>query len=308
MRIESSEKMGIDEQKDTDTLIALGLNSTQAKVYLALLRLGQTKARAIWKTSKVNRQDIYRLLNELERKNLVEKLLTTPAEFRALPIQDGLTSLLRERAQELDNLTERAKQLIVSLATQQNEHEITEEFEINLVSNKKAYVRRLEQAVVTTQESIDIIDSFDNCWHRQENDFELITTLIEKGVKFRHILNRPKEGQKLSKVLDKSQNRNEMVEVRFIPKEPIATIRIDDGKRLEISATAKCPRPEDTPTIYSDSPCLVGILQDYFERLWKEAIEDKKIYCKKPRRTSHATKRLEHTRTAKSATIKQIQV
>ncbi len=300
--------MGIDEQKYTDTLIALGLNSSQAKVYLALLRLGQTKVKAIWKTAKVNRQDIYRLLNELERKSMVEKLVTTPTEFRALPIQDGLTSLLRERAQELDNLTERTDQLITSFATQQNGHEITNEFEIKLVSNKKAYMRRIEQGVVTIQKSIDIIDSFDHAKHRGENDSELLTEVFEKGIKLRQILDKPKEGQKLSKVLTKERNRNRSVEVRFIPEEPLATIRIDDGKRVEISATAKYPRPEDTPTIYSDSPCLVAILQDYFERLWKEAIEDKKLYCNKPRRTSHATKRLEHIRTAKSAKIKQIQV
>jgi sugar-specific transcriptional regulator TrmB len=51
---------------DTEALIALGLNSTQAKVYLALLSLGQSKAQTIWKTSGVNRQDIYRTLNDLE--------------------------------------------------------------------------------------------------------------------------------------------------------------------------------------------------------------------------------------------------
>jgi len=206
--------MGINEQEDIDTLVALGLNSSQAKVYIALLRLGQTKATAIWKTAKVNRQDIYRLLNELERKNLVEKLVTTPAEFRALPIQHGLTSLLKERTQELENLMERAKQLIASFTTQQNGHEITDEFEISVVSNKNAYMRKLEQAVGTTQKSIDIIDSFDNAKRRGENDSELITKLFERGVKLRSILNRPKKGQKLAKVLTKNQNRK-MVEVRL---------------------------------------------------------------------------------------------
>ncbi len=296
--------MGSDEQKDTDILVALGLNSTEAKVYLALLRLGQSKAKAIWKTSKVNRQDLYRILNELERKGLVEKILATPAEFRAPPIQDGLTSLLKERAQELDNLMERAKQLIASFETKQNGHEITNEFEINVVSNKTAYVRRLEQAMVSTQKNIDIIDSFDNCRHRQEIDSELIIALFEKGVKFRQILNKPKDGQKLSKFFTKNQYKN-TVEVRYIPEEPLATIRIDDGKRVEISATARCPKPEETPTIYSNSPCLVGILQDYFERLWKEAIEDNELYANKPRGTSYATEGLEHVRTAKSAKIKQ---
>ncbi len=289
----------MDEQKETDALVAFGLNSTQAKVYLALLRLGQTKAKAIWKSSKVNRQDLYRILNELERKSLIEKIVAAPAEFRALPIQDGLASLLREKAQELDSLNERAKQFIASFATKQSGHEIPNEFEINLVSNKNTYIRRLEQAVVSTQKSIDIIDSFDNCRHRGENDSELITALVEKGVRFRQILNKPKEAQKLSKFWANNQNRNKIV--RFIPKEPLVTIRIDDGKRVEISVTAKYPRPEDTPTIYSDSPCLVAILQDYFERLWEEAIQGNKNESNKPSCASHATKRLEHFRTAKSA-------
>ncbi len=293
--------MAVNEQKDTDTLVAFGLNSTQAKVYLALLRLGQTKAKAIWKNSKVNRQDLYRILYELERKGLVEKLLTAPAEFKALPVQDGVTSLLGERAQELDNLNEKAKELILGFATKQNGHETDSEFEVNLVNNKNTLMRKLEEAVVITQESIDVIDSFDNARRRGENDSELITALIEKGVKIRQILNRPKEGQKFSKVLTKNQNKNRKFEVRFIAKEPLATIRIDDRKRALICLTNIFPKPEDTPAMYVDSPCIVAVLQDYFERLWKEAVEDDKLYSNKPKRISHATKRLEYVRTAKSA-------
>ena len=96
------------------------------------------------------------------------------------------------------------------------------------------------------------------------------------------------------------------MQVRFMPKEPLATIRIDDGKRVEISATAKYSRPEDTPTIYSDSPCVVAILQDYFERLWNEAIENNKRCSEKTRRTLQSTTK--RILTEKSTKIKPIQV
>ena len=65
--------MATNEQ-DVENLVAIGLTITQAKVYLTLAHLGTAKAKAIWKDSEVARQDIYRVLSELEQKTLVEKI------------------------------------------------------------------------------------------------------------------------------------------------------------------------------------------------------------------------------------------
>ncbi len=262
---------------DTEALIALGLNSTQAKVYLALLSLGQSKAQAIWKTSKVNRQDIYRTIYDLERKGIVEKLITSPAEFRALPLQDCLATLLKERAQEYDLLKGRAKKLLTHFGTKQIANKSSNEYIFNLIQNEQSLIHKLEVAAKITENSIDILDSFDLFRRRIVKDSELIQALMDKKVKLRVITNKPKEGQDLPKILSQKRNRKWKIELRIISKEPLTTIRIDDRKRVLIRVAA-ASKPRETPRLYSDNPCLVAVLQDYFERLWNEATEDQNLY------------------------------
>ena len=50
------------DKRDAETLVAIGLTSTEAKVYLTLESLGKANAKTIWKNSGVARQDIYRIL------------------------------------------------------------------------------------------------------------------------------------------------------------------------------------------------------------------------------------------------------
>jgi sugar-specific transcriptional regulator TrmB len=59
-------------------LVGLGLSARQAWVYLALLRVGPVRARVIAGLAGVPRQDVYRLLLELQQLGLVQKNLTAP--------------------------------------------------------------------------------------------------------------------------------------------------------------------------------------------------------------------------------------
>lgn len=53
--------------KEVQTLMEFGLTRSQAKVYLTLVRLGEdSKALTIFRFSNVARQDVYRILTELE--------------------------------------------------------------------------------------------------------------------------------------------------------------------------------------------------------------------------------------------------
>ncbi len=268
------------EKQYTETLMALGLNGTQARVYLSLLFLGQSKARTIWKTSKINRQDIYRTLNDLERKGLVEKMVTSPAQFRALPLQHGISALLKERSLEYDNLKKKAKKLSDSFTVGQKKTGTpTNQCEFTIVCNKNILMRKLGDAGIKAQNNVDIIDSFDNFKRRISQDSEIVNALFKKRVKIRCITNKTEEGQNLPKILSQKRNQKGQVEVRLIPEEPLTTLRIDDKKRVlaRVSALASA-KSEEPHLLYSDSQYLVAVFQDYFERLWSEATEDKKIY------------------------------
>ena len=62
------------KEDDLEVFLNLGLTQNQAKVYLALLKLGmESNASSLFQISGVSRQDVYRVLLELEKLGIVEK-------------------------------------------------------------------------------------------------------------------------------------------------------------------------------------------------------------------------------------------
>jgi sugar-specific transcriptional regulator TrmB len=267
--------------QEIETIVALGLNRTQARVYLTLLKVGKAKAKTIWECSKVARQDIYRILTELEKKSIVEKIIDSPAEFRAVPLQTCVSILLEKKQNEFCVATEKSKELIRRFTKKQKTEATAKGYENRIISTNEAYIRKLKEGVITSNETIDVIDTFDGLSYHATVYPELILALYDKNVKFRYITNRPGKGRRLPELLKNA----ELVEVRFISKEPLATLIIEDKKRATLSLTRSIHKSEEAPKLISDSPCFVAILHDYFERIWNEAIKDVDIWNSIPLRS-----------------------
>jgi HTH-type transcriptional regulator, sugar sensing transcriptional regulator len=97
------------------TLIDLGLTAAQAKIYLSLLWVGSATIREIAQASKVARPDTYRALSELQDIGIVEKIISVPTKFKALPIKDALDILMLRKTNETIDLNKRANRLIEKL-------------------------------------------------------------------------------------------------------------------------------------------------------------------------------------------------
>jgi CRP-like cAMP-binding protein len=71
------------------TLTLLGLSFNQARVYIALAQSPMSNAQSISMVSKVAREHVYRTMNSLQKLGLVEKIITIPTKYKAIPIHDG---------------------------------------------------------------------------------------------------------------------------------------------------------------------------------------------------------------------------
>jgi len=56
--------------------------------------------RNIAKNSDITRPDVYRVLVDLEKLRLIEKTISTPTEYKAVPIEIALDILLGRKQQE----------------------------------------------------------------------------------------------------------------------------------------------------------------------------------------------------------------
>jgi sugar-specific transcriptional regulator TrmB len=102
----------IGEDEDIEAFKTLRLTLLQAKVYLAIVRLKEAKIREISKSVKVARQDIYRVVAELQELGLVEKVIATPCRYEAVPIRQAAFILLKRIQDDDVESQEKAMTLI----------------------------------------------------------------------------------------------------------------------------------------------------------------------------------------------------
>ncbi len=88
-----AEKTNVLTDENIRTLVGLGLSSTQAKISLALARIGPSTVSEISDASAVARPDTYRALVELEKKGLIEKIVSTPNMYELIPLSEVLSTI-----------------------------------------------------------------------------------------------------------------------------------------------------------------------------------------------------------------------
>ncbi len=256
-------------------LTTLGLTLIQAKIYLALCRSDKLTVKAISKASNLARQDVYRVMPTLEKLGLVERLLDAPNRYKAIPIADGVGTLLRRKTQEFTELQEKTTEFLTIINSVQQENDPirtqSEDSQFILTSEKNLLFKRLSEG---TRAAISKIDLAGN-WEAMENAvtycYQDFKRALERGVSIRSITEKP-EGQNLIlpalKVLKKSQ----LYELKFAEDQPPVTMWVIDNRELNI-----CLTPSNcfgVPNLWTNNLAILMIATIYFENIWNKAVPD----------------------------------
>lgn len=93
-------------EQAVDLLQELGLKEYEARCFVALARLPQGTAKDISETSDVPRTRVYDAVRVLETKGLVEVQHANPQQFRAVEVDEAVTTLRREYETRTESLRE----------------------------------------------------------------------------------------------------------------------------------------------------------------------------------------------------------
>jgi sugar-specific transcriptional regulator TrmB len=261
------------KDEETQVLTRLGLTITQAKAFLALCRTGTSQPKTIAKESKIARQDIYRILAELQRLGLVERAITAPIMFKTIPLQDAILLLLERRVKETSELHKETRRLLKSFREGNKRNAFTvEEAQFVLIPKGRAYITKGKKSIEAAQASIECVTSWKRFLQVMLVAGEDYMEALNRGVKFRVITDRPKNQKHLPKIVE-GFYRNPSFNIRHILTSPRALIMCFDKKEVLIAASADEAFPEST-MLWSNAPPLVSITRDYFEIIWITAIED----------------------------------
>jgi sugar-specific transcriptional regulator TrmB len=261
------------KHKDMQILKKLGLTGSQAKVYLALIKMDKANARNLWKASKVARQDIYRILTELREIGILEKILEAPTEFKAVPLEDSIAILMERKATALFSLQKDADKLIQEFKENEQKSTHYEEAQYVLVPEREALTRRLKKAIEDSKKSIDVISSlkaFARTFFVLSEEFE---KALKKGVKIRWIVDYPEEANSLSEVL-LTLTKNPNFELKTVTYPPNARLGIYDRREI-FMAHFPTRGALESPALWSTNISFAEIVQGFFETIWHAAAEYK---------------------------------
>jgi sugar-specific transcriptional regulator TrmB len=246
------------------TLIQLGLTRNQSKIYFSLFQLGTATIKEIGKSSGIPRESVYRTIPTLEKMSLIEKSITNPTTYTAIPVEDAVSTLMKRRNQESHAIQQQANQLIEHFRTRTFKNaRSNEDPKFTLVLGQDAFNRQMNISIRKTCYNFEGATTCDGFRKGMLNSERFFIQATRRGVKFRHIVVEKKRVETLG---DEKLKRVPLWTVRYFPDRQIKMVVLDN-REVFVSIT---PNMEAEDYLYSTSPCLISMARNYFESMWKK--------------------------------------
>jgi sugar-specific transcriptional regulator TrmB len=252
-----------------DTLVELGLTHNEARIYFALLHLQQpASVREISETTKITRQDVYRILPTLQKDGLVEKAITAPTTFKATPIKLGISILIKNKAKKDNELIEKAR--IMSNETFEKQPSFDAQPEFVLIPENDAVVQKINNITEAIQTSLDIVTSKKRFPRAVIEFFDARMQAVRRGARIRVVTETlTSNNTHIEKIL--AIERKAGVLSKYLPTPLPVLFLLFDNKEVMIITSAKGTL--ETSALWSNNPSLVELSKSYFEKMWNSADE-----------------------------------
>jgi len=254
------------ENESYQTLISLGLTALEAKVYLALVGLDEASAKTISKASNTSQPDIYRVLSKLENKGLIERIIALPNRFKATPIDEGVAVLLQRRDTQSALLHKQATELVQHFKGKSAMATDAQEEVAQFILVPGVHVHRIKNAVENAQSLVLCFTTLDMFRKVRFITEDVWKRGVKRNVNYQFIIGKPHEEQ-VTLELDPLLRNNKFFSIKFIVASMPCVILVDKKEvflRTEMNLEA--------PVLWSNNPCIVEMIQKYFETLWKMQI------------------------------------
>ena len=257
------------DNEDTHLLVDVGLTKIQAKLYMTLLRFEEADGKTLSKKANVPRPEVYRALGELEKKGLVEKVISTPYRFKATPLDFGMQILITQRARHFKEIQEKAKQLLRKHQTSKPDTLLNQKSKFTMIEGRLRLIQVIKLQHNNAQLSVDILTTLARWMQILHFCFENYEKAIARGVKYRVVL------EAVNKEIMSYENIRALLEKQNfnlrLSRSPLKTnAAIFDQNELTINFYPAAPLG-DSPLIWTNHPSFISMCQDHFEAAWKTA-------------------------------------
>ncbi len=282
-------------EQETFLLTKIGFTKAQAQLFLTLHRTGGSEARTIAKKANIPRQEVYRVLNELQEKGLIEKIISTPQAYRPIPLQDALAIIVNSKAEEYKLVMEKTREFLASFERVKKNKILESDYMISAIEGRKGILLRTKRAHLNLSKSVDCCTTCERWTQVGCETAEAIKRALDRGVKYRTILDKngtirfPKQMSALM--------ANKNYKVRLARKPLKINVEIFDEKEASLNLYPS-KNIDESPMLWTNHLSLLTAFQAQFENDWATA-EQVNLFSQKKEVCKNANQKLVSVSTVK---------
>jgi sugar-specific transcriptional regulator TrmB len=244
-------------------LTELGMSTTEARIYLTLLKINVIPAKKISEISGVLPPDTYRGLSHLQSEGFVNTILGRPKKFQAIPPKECISILSKRRKKALAQLKDQALSTIHSLSGINNNSQEKDEFII--IPKKETLYNKGRKMINAAENSICILGTSRKLQSYIFSERESLEKALSRKVTFMLIIESANV-QKPERIPDEFWSYPNF-NVLFSCGPIKASFGVYDRKEILLSRSVEDVAYEKD-CIWSNNESLVGLAQDYFDLYW----------------------------------------
>ena len=239
-----------------EVLVKVGLTKNEARVYIALLRLGSASVTEISQKSKVERTLVYGVLERLMEKGLVSSIIKINKRYFEPADPAKILETLKEKERIIEQPIPELREIYQSVGKKQEIHHFKGKNGLrNILETLLESGKETKEWFIfgTTERTKELLPSYLPQFHRKR---------IEQGIKFKAIYSTDSKERGLE------VKKLKLTEVRFLPKEyttPTAVSIV--GNKVAILLWSI----ENPLGVIIENEEVANDFKKYFNLLWKIA-------------------------------------
>jgi sugar-specific transcriptional regulator TrmB len=261
--------------EEFDVLIRLGLTLNEVRVLIALYASESLTAKAIAKSSGVAREIVYQIVPKLQKKGLVDELITNPKTFKALPLENTIDLLLQQRKNEDNELFSKAQAMAKK---QQKITKVKNEESYTTLTAPKKEDPNWKKDWANYKTDVDLIMLTDKFlqWPKHTAEQNIDNAILRKTkmhmitqTATKDIIAHPPAEHFSESLISKLK----VIDYRYVDAVPVEMVIFD--KKILYLSTSNEENISDMVWLRSNNGFLVEMANNYFETLWSASNSQK---------------------------------
>jgi sugar-specific transcriptional regulator TrmB len=253
----------------------------EAQVYVFLSKKGLKRGRDISLALKMNKQQLYPSLKNLQSKGVVSVTLEHPAQFSAISFEKVLDLYLKAKMEEVRRIQQSKDQIlndwqsiVIGKADDSSEKFMVFEGKTRILSRLQRMIQESKRelltiASVTGLTQADDFGIFDVAQNHPFKSSIQFKCLVEAKDKNAEVINRLI--QETSKGIVNIEARNP-----FLPLKNFPTLVIRDNEEILLfikPLSEKTKVEENDACLWTDCKTIIGAFTAIFEELWRNSVD-----------------------------------